>query len=160
MRNVFLERVAEQRAQQQLEQEGQAIAREANRELVERERITRRRDEFLGLALSGFTKTGAAMATTDRECTKGCGTKLGPNNKSGVCSGCQVKGDGASPRAPRAAKPSRGGASDVRRRFKQITDGLNLDGDGLVEEFMAGWLSKVRAPGLDDASPDAALGGD
>lgn len=83
---------------------------------------------------------------------EGCGKKLRPRNKKGVCSsGClspdaprslRAKGTGQPGPAQAASLPSSNPQSLVR--FRVVAEALGKDPDALLEEFAQGWLDELR----------------
>ena len=89
--------------------------------------------------------TPPAPRTCSRE---GCENRLGPNNKSGICSPCQQKRPlTAQPprmRVPKA-KPATTPSPTSRSDFQAVTRALGFDPEALIDGFCEEWLAKLRA---------------
>lgn len=106
-------------------------------ELEEQDRREeRRRNETAALLrLAGINQERTTMEA--KNCSKGCGRTLGPNNRSGICTPCQNGG------TEREKKPAP--TSDVKKQFRALTAALDVDGDELVERFMQGWIDNLKS---------------
>ncbi len=136
--------------------------REAVLELDEaRERqVLARRAALLSLVVP--TNPESLMSEERKTCPK-CGKPLRSNNTRGYCSAClSVAGSSALLRgeAPAASGPIAAGGGrpkkpgNTRKSFRVITEALGVDGDQLLEDFMQGWLDRIResvkVPGADE----------
>ncbi len=65
-----------------------------------------------------------------RLCTV-CSKPLRNHNKTGFHAACKT---GEAPRV----------TSNVRKRFRTVSEALGFDADKLLTQFMEGWLEKVR----------------
>lgn len=124
----------------------------------ETKRVGERKAYVLSLLSLGSvpTQDEVPMANEKRSCPE-CGKTLRSDNKKGVCASCQSKGakavDGVAP-APRSSSKGSKGFAHTRKKFRVVSDALGIDGEKLLEQFMSGWLEKirgsVRAPEEDD----------
>lgn len=96
-------------------------------------RLNQRHRRAQLLQLAGFTR-GAPMEAVEKQCAK-CGKRLRTNNTKGICSGgCTTESSGTAPRV----------RGDSLKKFRIVAGALGFDPDGVLEEFCAGWLDRVR----------------
>lgn len=129
----FCNRCGGEKADRQRERELAAAARRA--------RYTRSLLELAGVP----TTRGDPMADEKRQCPH-CGKTLRSDNTRGACSKCLAKGKGEG-EAAAPARSSRNGHlthAQTKKRFRTVAEALGIDGDKLLEQFMVGWLEKIR----------------
>lgn len=111
---------------------------------AEIEQLARRRahvNSLLELVQVPPLSQEAPMAEETRVCP-GCGKALRSDNRKGVCSKCFSKGARADTPAPH--RPLKNGHLSVRKKFRVVAEALGIDGEQLLEQFMSGWLAKIR----------------
>lgn len=98
------------------------------------------------LALAGVPTTPEKpMAEENKSCPH-CDTPMRSNNTRGVCTTCWKKGLRAIPGelSPRKAGAGAVAFTQTRKKFRVITEALGIDGEWLLQQFMEGWLAKIR----------------
>jgi hypothetical protein len=132
---------------------GRKKQRKLEREDLARDSIARFRRSLLHLVYP--TTEDRMPRLTDRVCSRpNCKNHLGGKNKTGVCTPCQQSSSAGADGNPKTLRARR--AVNVRKRFRALTEALDIDGDKLLEEFMQGYIEKLRdamPKPEDDAKP-------
>lgn len=103
-------------------------------------------DSLLALVDVPPTQLESAMSEEKEKLCPSCGKKLRSDNTKGVCAKCQSKRGGAdhSVSRPERTGNARNGHALTKKKFRIVADALGIDGERLLEQFMEGWLAKIR----------------
>lgn len=117
------------------------------RELATAAKRQAHRDSLLALVHIPPTLTPEPAMAEEKTSCPHCGKTLRSDNTKGVCAKCQRNGKGPegpiSQPSPRKAV-STSGLAQTRKKFRIVADALGIDGEQLLEQFMSGWLAKIR----------------
>lgn len=119
---------------------------ELEREDQVRARAGRRRQWLVGFV---YPTQEAVMAENGPPCSV-CGKPIRTGNTRGAHSACLAGSapksalaavDGEAP--PKTLKQRR--SKDTKKRFRVLTEALGFNADELLEDFMGGWIDRIRA---------------